>query len=107
MKAILKKPNCKSELVEINDELEELRQLVGGYIETIPYRDNIIILLDEEGRLKDSEDNIVVSKYGMLVGNIVFVGTKGEDFISLTEYQIQEILISFSLLKLSIVSIII
>ena len=92
MKVIVKRPNEKLEAIEVGNELEKLQQLVGGYIETIPYKDNIIILLDEEGRLKDSEDNIVVSKYGMLVGNIVFVGTKGEDFISLTEYQIQEIL---------------
>ena len=92
MKVIVKRPNEKLEAIEVGNELEKLQQLVGGYIETIPYKDNIIILLDEEGKLKDSEDNIVVSKYGMLVGNIVFVGTKGEDFISLTEYQIQEIL---------------
>ena len=92
MKVIVKRPNQKSEVIEISNELEKLQQLVGGYIETIPYKNNIIILLDEEGRLKDSEDNIVVSKYGMLVGNIVFIGTEGEDFTSLTEAQIQGIL---------------
>ena len=92
MRVIVKKPNQKSETIEVGNELEELQQLVGGYIETIPYKDNIIILLDEEGRLKDSEDNIVVSKYGMLVGNIIFIGTEGEDFTSLTEAQIQGIL---------------
>ena len=92
MKVIVKNPNQKSEVMEISNELEELQQLVGGYIETIPYKDNIIILIDEEGRLKDSENNIAVPKYGMLVGNIIFIGTKGEDFISLTEDQIQEIL---------------
>ena len=92
MKAIVKRPNEKLETIEVGNELEKLQQLVGGYIETIPYKDNIIILLDEEGKLKDSEDNIVVSKYGMLVGNIIFIGTEGEDFTSLTEAQIQGIL---------------
>ena len=92
MKVIVKRPNEKLEAIEVGNELEKLQQLVGGYIETIPYKDNIIVLLDEEGRLKDSEDNIIVPKYGMLVGNIIFIGTEGEDFTSLTEDQIQEIL---------------
>ena len=46
MKVIVKRPNEKLEAIEVGNELEKLQQLVGGYIETIPYRDNIIILLD-------------------------------------------------------------
>ena len=92
MKILYKEPNKKIEIKDIDGELKTLQNLVGGYIETIPYKDNVIILLDEEGRLKDSQPNIIVPIYGDLVGNIVFIGVDGEDFTGLTDNQIEEIL---------------
>lgn len=55
MKVIVKRPNEKLEAIEVGNELEKLQQLVGGYIETIPYRDNIIILLDKDLKIVISE----------------------------------------------------
>jgi hypothetical protein len=55
VKVIVKRPNEKLEAIEVGNELEKLQQLVGGYIETIPYRDNIIILLDKDLKIVISE----------------------------------------------------
>lgn len=62
MKILLKEPNKPFEVKEIENNLETLQQLVGGYIEVVPYKDNIAIICDEE------------------------------DFISLTDKQIEEII---------------
>lgn len=37
MKAIIKKPNCKAEAIEIENTLEALQQAVGGHIETLTF----------------------------------------------------------------------
>lgn len=91
MKILLKEPNKPFEVKEIENNLETLQQLVGGYIEVVPYKDNIAIICDEEGKLKGKEINISFS-YDVIVGNCLFVGTDEEDFISLTDKQIEEII---------------
>ena len=86
MKILFKEPNKEFKTKEIENDLKTLQQLVGGYIEVIPYRDNIVIVLDEEGKLKGKEPNICFPN-DILVGNCIFVGTKDEDCVSLTDEQ--------------------
>lgn len=95
-------PDGLPEPVEIRNELKDLQNLVGGYIEAIyPFPDNVAVLLNESGKifglpvnrkLIDRESNIIVD---VLVGNIVLVGVSGEDFISLTAEQIEKYSIVF------------
>lgn len=46
-------PNQPREVLIINDDLETLQSLVGGYIETYTFSDGLIAIVDEEGMLKD------------------------------------------------------
>ena len=48
--------------------LKVMQSLVGGYIETVTLADDVVILCDEEGRLKDLPDNCEI-------GGVMFVGT--------------------------------
>lgn len=91
MKILFKEPNRPFEVKEIENNLETLQQLVGGYIEVVPYKDNIVIICDEEGKLKGKEINISFS-YDVIAGNCLFVGTNEGDFTSLTDKQIEEII---------------
>ena len=98
----IKSPDGNPEPIEIRNELKDLQNLVGGYIEVIhPFRDNVAVLLNESGKilglpvnrmLIDRESGIIVD---VLVGNIVLVGVSDDNFISLTAEQIEKYSIVF------------
>lgn len=46
-------PYQPREVLVINDDLETLQGLVGGYIETFYFSDGLVAIVDEEGMLKD------------------------------------------------------
>lgn len=76
----------------IEDKLEVLQKLVGGYIEVAPLTNNIDIVCNEEGKLMLLKPNINLD-YDVIVGNIFFVSFDEEgNFKSLTDEQIKTIL---------------
>ena len=84
----------KTRIVDIDDTLEALQKLVGGYIETCsPFtwkRKRIEMIVNEEGMLRDLplNENFPWRVYG----NAVFVGVNGENFCSITVKQMESIL---------------
>lgn len=79
IKAIIKKPEDEfGRLVEIENELEVFKNIVGGYIETTGYK-NLVIICNEEGKLRGLEPNIVLGRE-MLVGPIIVCGASGDEF---------------------------
>ena len=60
LRVILLKPNEAAEIVEIEDDLESMQELVGGliepydpfYSETDPRYENVILVCNEEGKLR-------------------------------------------------------
>jgi len=53
--------------------LEELQKIVGGYIEVVPVFGNKLIVVDEEGRMKNYKHNKKASQLvlGQVIGDIV------------------------------------
>ena len=76
IKAITKRPGGKPVSTWIEDNLKNLQNAVGGYIETFTIttdRGRIVVICDEEGRMKDKERNCTL--FGnTFVGDIVIVG---------------------------------
>lgn len=73
-------------------ELETLQQLVGGYIETVTVRSTVlgdlIMLVDEEGKLKDKETNDIATQlYALdrIAGTAILLAERGEDFEGFTD----------------------
>ena len=95
IKVVVKKPgDTHGQIVEIDNRLEELQSIVEGYIEVFPLTEDILIILNEEGKLQDLKPNIFVSNgegFELIVGNIVIVGCNGEDFTSLNDKQINQL----------------
>ena len=98
MKIVIKEPNKRAEVVEFEEdgkvlELEELQDLVGGYIEYTgdDGLDGIDMILDEEGKLKGREFNFR-TKYDFLVGTVVFAFSNDEgETIGLTDEQVETV----------------
>ena len=76
---LYKLPGKKPEARVIPNTLEALQELVGGYIEAINLFPNIVVIVNEEGVLKDMPFNMYLAGH-WLRGPVLFVGVKGEDF---------------------------
>lgn len=80
MKAIRIIPGQRAEDIEVENSVEALQEVVGGYIEVVnlPMND-MAILRDEEGLMKQKDYNCRIMGIDF-VGTILFVGIKGEEF---------------------------
>lgn len=90
---IIKEPN-KVATVEylFPNELKEFQKIVGGYIETYTPSDaDFCIVCDEEGRLKGKEFNFHFGRIPF-VGTCIFVGIGADEFKSLSNERIKELL---------------
>lgn len=67
------------------DTLEEMQQLVGGWITaTYPFNDPVALVANDEGLLLKLPFNRMVDPYHPIVGNFFLAGIGTEDFISLS-----------------------
>lgn len=92
MRVLYKEPGKVPEEREIPNELKDLQNLVGGYIETVRVADSAVLIMNEEGKLRGLEPNFILGAIGdIIVGPVVIVGTDGEDFCSLTSHDAEVI----------------
>lgn len=81
IRILYKKPYENFCEMYINDELEEYQSLVEGYIETVSLTQNLVIVCNEEGRLKGMDPNCEINGIDF-VGPIFLIGANDEgDFI--------------------------
>ena len=79
IRALYKRPGKNLVEVEIPNELEWLQGAVEGYIEAVPFADDIVMLVNEEGKLKGMEPNFTWMN-DTIVGPVIFLGVDGEEF---------------------------
>ena len=79
IRAIIKKLNEAAFMTVIDNKLETLQKIVGGYIETLTIADDLVIVCNEEGRLKNLPKNCNVCGVDF-VGPIIFLGVSGDEF---------------------------
>ena len=89
--AVIKLPGKNPQLRTIPNTLEALQGLVGGYIETLPVASDLVVIVNEEGRLQGLPYNMVFAGQS-LVGPIVFVGVDGEEFDDVPELLRKQIM---------------
>ena len=87
MKIIVFEPDRKGYVKEIENNLEECQKVVGGYIETVKFSTDIIIVCNEEGRLL----NLPQNKFG-IAGTFFMCAVKNDEFASVPEEKIDLIL---------------
>jgi len=88
IKALLIEPMKEPRVIEIEQKLESYQEQVGGYIEALTISDDVVILVNEEGKLRGMTPNRRLNG-DVLVGNILIVGRKGEDFCGLSDKNVQ------------------
>ena len=86
MRAIVKEPGKEPIEVLIENDLETLQRIVGGYIEPVTIDEGIVLLCNEEGKLHGLEPNFFLGAIGdLILGTVVIVGAQGDEFVSLPE----------------------
>lgn len=89
MRVVVKEPNKTGTIEQVTNELETFNNLVGGYIECLNIKDNLILVCNEEGKLMDLEPNLYFNN-DTVVGTVVFVEfNRDGDFVGLSDNSIE------------------
>ena len=79
IKVIIKRPDEQyGHVTHISTRLENLQNTVGGYIETVTVIKGVILICNEEGKLRDLEPNMWLNG-DLIRGTIIICGQNGED----------------------------
>lgn len=81
---LVKEPKKDAYRKEIDNTLESLQREVGGYIEAATIADGLVLICDEEGKLKNKPANFAFGG-DVFVGTVILAGSNDEDFASLPE----------------------
>jgi len=88
MKVIIKRP-CDQfgEEATIPNTLKALQEAVGGYIETVTLDNGVVLICNEEGRIRDMPYNFtlrrirgVVTVQNPIFGTVIACGAEGDEF---------------------------
>ena len=92
LKVIFKEVGKDPIVMEIDDTLEVKQKLVGGLIEVVPYKDNLLLICNEEGKITNLKPNLQFD-YDYISGNCFIVGDDFENsgFKSVEDNQIEDI----------------
>jgi len=88
IKVLLIEPMKEPHVIEIEQKLESYQEQVGGYIEALTLSNDAVLLVNDEGKMNGLTPNRRFNG-DILVGNILIVGKKGEDFCGLSDKNIQ------------------
>lgn len=103
MKALRITPNNAPEVINIDNSLESLQHEVEGYIEVYyPFDDDVALVVNEEGKISGLPLNRVIfdedegNDLDVIAGNFIVIGNGDEDFIDLTDEQVEKYIEYFS-----------
>lgn len=95
MKIVVKNVYENPKVMEIKGTLENLKEIVGGYIKCFPVFENVLCVCNEEGKLLGLPQNFMFKGFGndeVIAGNVFFCAGVEEEFASLTDEQIDTIM---------------
>lgn len=86
MKILVKKPNEKPYVTEIENTLEGIGSIIDGFFEIIRIRQfpGLCCVCDDEGKLKDLPYNFTLYNDD-IVGAVFFVNEEHTDFVDINE----------------------
>ena len=94
LKVVLVKPYEKAFVTELGSDLESMQEAVAGLIQPIyPFDENVVIVCNDEGKILGlplnralkADDREIID---IIAGDFFICGFRGENFISLTDEQL-------------------
>lgn len=96
MRILVVDPGKKPEVQEIDGTLSAMQELVGGSIQAVyPFEDTVALVANEEGKLMGLPMNRALRDesgkiYDIVCGTFFLCGLDEENFISLTDAQVEK-----------------
>lgn len=93
MQVVLVEPCTPARVYESDGSLENMQDIVGGYIETVPLEEfpNLVVVCNEEGKILGLEANF--ENYSdIIVGTVLVCKTDGENFIGLNDKECDQVI---------------
>lgn len=98
MRVLVKNPGADPKTMVITNNLHLLQQLVDGPIEGHTLTDGLVMIVNEEGKLKGLEPNFYVDRLkDTILGTAIFCGEDGEDFADIDEHDLTVLQTFFSI----------
>lgn len=98
MRVLIKEPGKDPRTMVITNNLHLLQQLVDGPIEVHKLTDGLVMIVNEEGKLKNLERNFYVDRLkDTILGTAIFCGEDGEDFTDIREQDVAVLQTFFSI----------
>ena len=99
IRVLVVKPEEEPEERTIENMLEAMQEIVGGYIETVTLEDELVLICNEEGKLNGLPMNRTITEPydDMICGTFLLAGVDGEYFASLSEEKIERMKDRFSI----------
>ena len=98
MRILMKEPGKDPHVMIIPNDLRTIQLLIDGYIETHTLTDGLVMIVDEEGKLKNKKPNFRVAALNdTIVGNAIFCGEDGDEFADIDEHDLTILQTFFSL----------
>lgn len=72
----------------VANTLPALQALVDGYLEPVRFPGGLVLLVNEEGKLRNLPGNRTVDRIGFVYGAFFFVRTRGAEFASLSDADV-------------------
>lgn len=89
---VIKEPGQAPRVEPLFDNtLEAFKEAVGGWVEAVTIADDLVIICNEEGRLRGLPFNTIFAGIP-LVGTFLIVGTAGEEFTDVPEKYVPQLL---------------
>jgi hypothetical protein len=90
---VVRKEPGKEAAVEplFENTLEAFQEAVGGYIETVTFSQDLILICNEEGRIMGLPHNCTIGGIDFC-GTILAVGSSGDEFASLNAALIPKVM---------------
>lgn len=87
MRAMKIEPGKPITLIDMKNKLIAFQLQVGGYIETVTISEDSVMIVDEEGMLKNYQHNDLASYISgvHIYGTALIVGVDGEEFTDCPE----------------------
>ena len=91
MRILIVEPGLRPRRADIPHTLRDMQQTVGGYIEIIrPFDDPVVLVCDEEGKLKGYELNRAIAGEDIIAGTFFLAGFAGEDLTDLSDDLVEK-----------------
>lgn len=91
MRVLIVEPRKTPRRADIPHTLRDMQQTVGGYIEIVtPFDDPVVLVCDDEGKLKGYELNRAIVGKDIIAGTFFLAGVKGEDLTDLSDDLVEK-----------------